>query len=173
MSNIPAQRDAPVPRGGDISPPASPELFRLIASITRLRDARLDKALKPLGLNVTRCQAITVIARLEPCTMSQLADLSGIDRTTLTRIVDQLVARALAQRATRSQDRRQVVLTLTPKGRAVRQGALEAIDAVDRAALMGLPQEVLAAVARANRAIAANLAPDVQAARRPRNPRRD
>jgi len=146
--------------------PVSPYLFHLFATITRFRDAKLDKALKPFGLNVTRHRAIAVIAALEPCTMSELADLSAIDRTTMTRIVDQLVARHLADRATPSEDRRQVVLTLTARGRAVYQGALKAIGEVNRAALDGLPDDVLRAVARAQQAILANLAPDPDVARR-------
>ena len=170
MSKTSAERDVSAPsiaptiaqlaaarRVDDAAPATRSDLFQLIAAITRLRDAKLDRTLKPLGLNVTRCQALTAIARREPCTMSELADLSAIDRTTLTRIVDQLVARDLAQRATRSQDRRQVLLTLTPEGRAVHRSALDAIGEVDRVALQGLPRDGLETVAQAHQAIMANL----------------
>ena len=173
MSKLADSHDPPRDPKGEFPFPVSPYLFHLFATITRFRDAKLDKALRPLGLNVTRHRAIAVIALLEPCTMSELADLSAIDRTTMTRIVDQLVARGLAERATPSEDRRQVVLTLTAKGRGVYQGALKAIGDVNRGALDGLPEDVLRAVARAQQAILANLAPDPDLARRLLDFRRD
>ena len=137
--------------GGVVSPrdpagefpfPVTPYLFHLFTVTTRLRDARLDKALKPLGLNVTRHRAVAVIALLEPCTMSELAS-----------------------RATPSEDRRQVVLTLTAKGRAVYQRALKVIDEVNRVALEGLSDEVLRAAARLQQTVLSNLAPDPERAR--------
>jgi DNA-binding MarR family transcriptional regulator len=148
-------------------------LFHLFTTIARLRDSRLDKALRPLGLNVTRHRAIAVIALLEPCTMSELADLSAIDRTTMTRIVDQLVARDLAERATTSEDRRQVLLHLTAEGRAVYSKALKVIGEVNRTALAGLPEDVLTILARAQQSILTNLAPDPERARRLLDFRRD
>jgi DNA-binding MarR family transcriptional regulator len=157
------------------APPTDPEgefpfqaptyLFHLFTTIARLRDAKLDKALKPLGLNVTRHRAIAVIALLEPCTMSDLADLSAIDRTTMTRIVDQLVGRGMADRATPHADRRQVMITLTKKGRAVYRTALKAIAEVNLEALKGLPEEALRAMARGQQAILRNLTPDPDRAR--------
>ena len=158
---------------GEFPYPVSPYLFHLFTTIGRLRDAQLDKALRPLGLNVTRHRAIAVIALIEPCTMSELADLSAIDRTTMTRIVDQLVVRGLAGRVTPSEDRRQVVLSLTAMGHEVYQKALQTISVVNRAALQGLPEEALRAVARAQQAILTNLAPDPERARRLLSFRRD
>ena len=150
---------------GEFPFPAPTYLFHLFTTIARLRDARLDKTLKPLGLNVTRHRAIAVIALLEPCTMTDLSDLSAIDRTTMTRIVDQLVVRGMADRAVSGADRRQVIITLTKKGRRVYQSALKTIAEVNSLALEGLPDEVLRAVARAQQAILSNLTPDPERAR--------
>lgn len=166
MTRLSDHRDPPPDPHDEFPFPVSPYLFHLFTTISRFRDARLDKALKPLGLNVTRHRAIAVIALLEPCTMSELAELSAIDRTTMTRIVDQLVARDLADRMTSSEDRRQVILILTDRGRGVYKSALKAIGEVNRAALEGLPDDVLRAVARAQQAILANLAPDPDLAKR-------
>ena len=151
---------------GEFPYAVTPYLFHLFTTIARLRDAKLDKVLRPLGLNVSRHRAIAVIALIEPCTMSDLADLSAIDRTTMTRIVDQLVARGLAERTTSSTDRRQVVLRLTDAGRETYTRALRAIDTVNRAALAGMPEEGLRAMARTQQAILENLAPSPEQARR-------
>ena len=166
MGKAPGHDDAPPGGVSDATAGAASDLFHLIATVSRFRDVRLDRALKPLGLNVTRYQALSVIARLAPCTMSELADLSAIDRTTLTRIVDQLVARGLAERSACSEDRRQVVLSLTGGGRDVCRDALTVIEQIDRAALQGLAPDALAAAARTHRALAANLSPDPRSARR-------
>ena len=158
--------DAPRDPKGEFPFPVTPYLFHLFVTIARYRDAKLDEALKPFGLNVTRHRALAVIALLEPCTMSELADLSAIDRTTMTRIVDQLVVRRLAKRTTPSEDRRQVLLTLTDTGHSVYRGALKAIGDINRDALDGLPEDVVRVVARAQQSILINLAPDSRLARR-------
>jgi DNA-binding MarR family transcriptional regulator len=157
---------APDESAGEFPYPVTTYLFHLFTTIGRLRDARLDKALRPLGLNVSRHRAIAVIALIEPCTMSELAELSAIDRTTMTRIVDQLVARGLAERAGSSADRRQVVMRLTETGRATYRKALRAIEGVNRVALADLPEEALRAMALTQQAILQNLAPDAERARR-------
>jgi DNA-binding MarR family transcriptional regulator len=173
MDMKPSQSEARVDPEGEFPYPVPTYLFHLFTTIGRLRDARLDKALRPLGLNVTRHRAIAVIALLEPCTMSELADLSAIDRTTMTRIVDQLVARGWTERATPSADRRQVVLNLTPEGRSVYAKALKIIGEVNRVALAGLPEDALRTMTRAQQSILANLAPDPLKARRLLDFRRD
>jgi DNA-binding MarR family transcriptional regulator len=173
MDKTADRREPPRDPEGEFPFPVSPYLFHLFAAITRLRDAKLDKALKPLGLNVTRHRAIAVIALLEPCTMSDLADLSAIDRTTMTRVVDQLVARQLAERTTPSEDRRQVLLTLTAKGHKVYQSALRVIGDLNHGALDGLSEDVLRVVARAQQTILSNLAPSAEMAQRLLTFRRD
>ncbi|HEX4181541.1 MAG TPA: MarR family transcriptional regulator [Caulobacteraceae bacterium] len=146
--------------------PVPTYLFHLFTTIARLRDTRLDKALKPLGLNVTRHRAIAVIALLEPCTMSELADFSAIDRTTMTRIVDQLVARGQAQRAIPDADRRQVMITLTDQGQSVYRAALKIIAEANRNALKGVPDDLLRAMTRAEQLILVNLSLNAEHARR-------
>ena len=107
-------------------------VFHLFAVVGRHREARLEAELKPIGLNLARHRALSVILALEPCTMSELAEYSAVDRTTLTRTVDQLVDAGLVERATPREDRRQVVLTLTDEGRRICRRSLRAIFKVSR-----------------------------------------
>src|ERR1700736_765180 len=85
-------------------------VFHLFSVVGRHREAKLETILKPLGLSLARHRALSVIATLEPCTMSELAEFSATDRTTLTRTVDQLVDAGLVERTTPREDRRQVQL---------------------------------------------------------------
>ena len=124
-------------------------VFHLLAVVGRHREAQLDKLLHPLGLNLSRHRAISVIASQGPLTMSELADYCAIDRTTMTRIVDQLVEAELVERATPREDRRQVILSLTPKGAATCRESLKAIWRHNRHLLEGLDEGRQRAAARA------------------------
>ena len=132
-------------------------LFHLLVAIDRQRDLRLDERMRALGLTVPRYRAIGVIARLEPCTMSELADYSVVERTTMTRIVDQLVAEALAERSSTTADRRKVLLSLTPAGRQLYTRAVEIIIELNREMVAGIPASVQAAVIGAEETMLRNL----------------
>lgn len=141
-------------------------VFHLLALVSRHREARLEAALRPLGLNLSRHRALSVIQQLEPCTMSEVADFSAVDRTTLTRTIDPLVAGGLVRRATPPEDRRQVVLTLTDEGHAACRRSLRAILALNRELLAGLAESEQRAVARAFESFLAGLVRDERLRRR-------
>ena len=68
---------------------------------------------------MARWGALSVIARLGACAMHELALLTAVDRTTLTRTVDQLAAEGLVERRASQADRRLILLCLTPHGAAL------------------------------------------------------
>ncbi|HXQ11555.1 MAG TPA: MarR family transcriptional regulator [Caulobacteraceae bacterium] len=141
-------------------------VFHLFAVLARHREAVLEEAFRPLGLNVARYRALSVIARLEPLGMSELADFSAVDRTTMTRTVDQLVAGGLVSRETPPTDRRQVLLRVTPDGRTANQQALRAVYRVNRRALDGIEEEDQRRFARLQQAMLSNLVADAALVRR-------
>ncbi len=140
--------------------------FHLFVVVGRYRDARLDRALKPIGLNTSRHRALSVIALLEPCPMTALADFSAVDRTTMTRTIDQLVAADLVVRATPATDRRQVLLSLTANGRKAYRKALAVIRRFNEDALDGVPEPLQRQALRAYERIAANIIADDELSRR-------
>jgi DNA-binding MarR family transcriptional regulator len=99
---------------------------------TRLREAALDAQLAQDGLTITRLRVLAIIDRRKACNMGELAFLSSIDRTTLTRTVDQLTAQGLVERVTSPTDRRKVTLSLTAKGRTLHRKGRPAVSAVNR-----------------------------------------
>jgi DNA-binding MarR family transcriptional regulator len=141
-------------------------LFHLFAVIARHRDARLDAELKPLNLTVSRHRALSVIATLAPCTMTELSEFTAVDRTTMTRTVDQLVEDGFVERATPPADRRQVVLTLTPLGRETTRRSLKVIYRLNHAVLAGAPEDLQRAMIRAQELFLANLIDDAELVRR-------
>jgi DNA-binding MarR family transcriptional regulator len=135
-------------------------VFHLFAVVSRHREARLDAALRPLGLSLSRHRALSIVAGIAPCTMSELADFSAIDRTTLTRTVDQLVEGGLVERATPREDRRQVVLTLTEAGHETCRRSMQAIFDVNRDLASDMSDEDRRAAVRMLQALVGRLVPD-------------
>jgi len=148
-------------------------LLHLLVAIDRQRDLQLEERMRTLGLTVPRYRAIGVIARFEPCTMSELADYSMVERTTMTRVVDQLVAEGLAERNTTRADRRKVLLNLTPAGRSLYERAVQVIVDLNREMVVGLSEADQHAAIRTEEAILRNLVREPGLADRLMQVRRD
>ncbi len=138
-------------------------VLHLLAAIHQFRDAELDGRLKPLGLNVGRYRVLGVLNRFGACTMTELSHFTAIDRTTLTRIADQLVAHDHAERKAAAKDRRQVLLELTKAGREVYLAALGLVFDFNRSILASIPDAAHRATARTLKQMVENLAPDAVA----------
>lgn len=104
---------------GELPLGASEYFFYLLFQVARQRDVFCDIALEPCGLNMAQWRSLAIVRRLEACTMTSLARYSTVERTTLTRSVDQLVGRGLVTRWVPDRDRRQVNLSLTDLGEEV------------------------------------------------------
>jgi MarR family transcriptional regulator, lower aerobic nicotinate degradation pathway regulator len=166
MSATSERTASPTDPRGEFPRDLTSYLFHLFAVVSRHREARLETELKPIGLNLSRHRALSVISTLQPCTMSELADFSAVDRTTLTRTVDQLVDGGLVERTTPREDRRQVVLTLTDEGRTTCQRSLRAIYDVNRQILEGLAEDDQRQVARSLETFLGRLVDDPELLRR-------
>lgn len=91
-------------------------VFMLAAQITHHRDKKLEARMAPLGLSLQHWRCLLVVNRIADCSMSDLSRFGMADRTTLTRSVDQLVAKGLVERHVSPRDRRLVLLRLTKAG---------------------------------------------------------
>jgi DNA-binding MarR family transcriptional regulator len=69
------------------------------------------------GISVSQCHALEALGRAGELTMSALASQMQLSVSTVTRVVDQLVARGLAQRGEDAEDRRVCCVEPTPEGR--------------------------------------------------------
>lgn len=72
---------------------------------------------KALGLTNARMMALAVVGAEGGCSMTDLARRLDLPAPLATRVVDELVARELAERSGDPSDRRRVVLHLTAQGR--------------------------------------------------------
>ena len=131
--------------------------FYLLFQAQRQRDLSLDRALAPTGLNIARWRSLAIVRRIDDCTMTQLARYSTIDRTTLTRAVDQLVERGLLDRWTPDRDRRQVLLALTELGEQTYARAVQLMKRHNVRAVEGVDPKALRTAARVLREVLPNL----------------
>ena len=103
------------------------------------RDRRLAGEMKNFGLRVPEWRALAALYARRRCTMSELSDLSSIDRTTLTRTVDRMEAAGWVARLTDARDARVTRLAPTAAGERLFQRIWPAVQQLNRAALEGLP----------------------------------
>jgi DNA-binding MarR family transcriptional regulator len=81
-----------------------------------------DAQLRPAGLRMTQFSVLALLGGHGDQTMSKLAEVAGMDRTTLTRNIGLLRKRGWV-RTQRGEDPRERVAGLTPKGwETLRQG---------------------------------------------------
>jgi DNA-binding MarR family transcriptional regulator len=134
-------------------------LLHLLAAVHQFRDSALDAALRPLGLNVGRYRVMSALNRFGDCTMNEVAAFTAMERTTLTRISDQLVAAAYVDRIEDPKDRRHVLLRLTESGKTAFEAALVVVININSRLVAGVSEMDSRTAARALKTIVANLAP--------------
>jgi DNA-binding MarR family transcriptional regulator len=86
----------------------------------RLRAERLTKGLEP-GLSDTQLAALAALERHSAMTPGELADHEKVQPPSMTRVITALEELGLVMRAPHASDRRQVVLTVTDRGRELVQ----------------------------------------------------
>lgn len=80
---------------------------------------RFDDALRPLGLTHGQFSLLNALNRPAPTPMAPVAELLGMDRTSLTAALKPLSRRGLTEVAPDPRDRRGRLLGLTPDGAAL------------------------------------------------------
>jgi DNA-binding MarR family transcriptional regulator len=78
--------------------------------------ARLSEAAAVHELSLTQLRALAILRDRQP-KMAELATFLGLDRSSVSGLVDRAVARGLVRRDSSSDDGRAVRVSLTPEGR--------------------------------------------------------
>jgi len=94
---------------------------RLVFRVAHLLQARIDAALAPLAITMQEYLALALIAdaAIEPLRPSDLSSTLDATRTQVTRLLDGLEHKGLAQRTPHAMDRRSLQLGLTAAGRTL------------------------------------------------------
>ncbi len=115
-------------------------LFFWISQLLERRDRQLGEGLKPLGLRVAEWRALASLYSRQRLSMTELADLTNIERTTLSRTVDRMVRAGWINRLTDTSDARVTRLSLTANGERLFARVWPAVRAVNEAATTGIPE---------------------------------
>ena len=68
------------------------------------------------GVTISQCHAIVEIGRAEEISLNELAELLTLDKSTMSRTINNLVESALVVRKLHPEDRRYVTIKLTDEG---------------------------------------------------------
>src|SRR4051794_38306420 len=113
-------------------------VFYWLTQVIGARDRELTQGLREFGLRVPEWRALAALYARQKCTMSDLADLATIDRTTLTRTVDRMEDAGWLSRIADSDDMRVTRLELTAAGRRLFDKLWPTVARLNELALAGL-----------------------------------
>ena len=134
-------------------------IFFLFTQIFGRRNRQLAAELKPLALTVPQWRILAVLHERAGCTMNELADLTTVDRTTLTRALDRMAEDALVERRNHIDDGRSVRLHLTRAGETAFRRVLPRVVEQNERAVRGFSASELAALRTMLHRMISNLAP--------------
>ncbi|GAA4233826.1 hypothetical protein GCM10022254_37190 [Actinomadura meridiana] len=107
-------------------------LGMLLASAHDRAREIMNAGLRPLGIDVRGLCMLIALELYGPSSQRRLIDLSGIDKSTMVRVIDDLETGGLVHRERAPNDRRAYSITLTNDGeRALTNGRQVAIDVGD------------------------------------------
>ena len=139
----------PEPRAPELGAPGfalNEHLFFWITQVLDRRDRNLAAALKSYGLRAPEWRALASLHARHRLSMSELADLTSIERTTLTRTVDRMVHKGWMVRLSDTSDARVTRLAPTAAGERLFARIWPAVHELNQAAVAGLPEPLVATV---------------------------
>ena len=140
----------------------------MLAHASHVLSTELTAELAGLGIT-PRGSCVLSSAMSGEHTQIQLADMCGLDKTTMVVTVDELEKAGLVERQTSPTDRRARIIVVTPQGRAVSAKAADVVARVYEDVLSTLPDaEREGFVAGLSRLVGTRLSTPVACQRAPR-----
>ena len=93
------------------------------------------------GVTISQCHAIVEIGRSGEISLNELAELLVLDKSTMSRTINNLVEDGLVIRELHPEDRRYVKIKLTDKGMKVFKNIEESMDRYYKAIFNSVPEE--------------------------------
>ena len=132
-------------------------LFFYFSQILSRRTRALNFSLRAHGLDYPRWRVMAVLHEHSGATMGRLADLTSVDRTTLTHTLSLMEREQLISRRARENDRRALEIGLTPAGRRMFARIIPLALSETEKALVGFTPAEVETLRGALRRIADNL----------------
>jgi DNA-binding MarR family transcriptional regulator len=90
--------------------------------------------------NLRQCHAIVEIGRASSLSLNDLAEILGLDKSTMSRTLNNLVNNHLAERATHPEDRRYITIKLTEQGMKAFREIEESMNAYFNHVYQSIPE---------------------------------
>ena len=131
--------------------------FFWLTQVIGARDRELAQGLRDYGLRVPEWRALAALYGREKCTMSELAELATIDRTTLTRTIDRMEEAGWLARVADAADMRVTRLELSTAGRRMFERIWPEVEKLNALALEGVSKAEIRDLQRILERMHANL----------------
>lgn len=93
------------------------------------------------GTTISQCHAIIEIGRAEDISLNELADLLDLDKSTMSRTINNLVEADIVVRDAHPGDRRYVAIRLTDSGKKVFETIESSMEKYYRSIFHSIPEE--------------------------------
>jgi DNA-binding MarR family transcriptional regulator len=93
------------------------------------------------GTTIAQCHAIVEIGRGDRVSLNELADVLDLDKSTMSRTINNLVSDNLVVRETHSEDRRYITIKLTERGREVFRSIENSMEIYYKSILKSIPED--------------------------------
>lgn len=114
------------------------ELIRLL--VRNLGILEKDEA-SCCGITISQCHAIVEVGRTEEVSLNKLSELLGLDKSTMSRTINNLVDSGLAQRELHPEDRRYITIKLTRDGEKTYNNIEDSMDKYYKNIFESIPEE--------------------------------
>lgn len=119
--------------------------------------ASFEKDVQPLGASLQIWRVLAALRERDGQRMGELSEITTIEVSTLTRLVDGMERRRLVKRRPDPADARVVLLHVAPAGRRLTARLLPIAERYERLALAGFSPREAEALRRALRRLSANM----------------
>lgn len=93
------------------------------------------------SISIAQCHAIVEIGRRGTISLVELADLLGLDKSTMSRTINNLVEADLVLRELDMENRRYVIIQLTDNGRSVFKSTEESMNSYYQNIFSSIPED--------------------------------
>lgn len=118
----------------------SENLRELIRILVRNLDVLEKSDVSCCGVTITQCHTIVEIGRKKKVSLIELADLLGLDKSTMSRTINNLVEDGLVNRDLDAENRRYVSIQLSSKGIEVFNNIEESMETYYNSILNSIPE---------------------------------
>lgn len=171
VARVPGAKTMPAGASARAKAPSAPPRFELdqhvffwLTQVIERRDRQLTLELKPYGLRVPEWRVLASLYSRHRASMSFIADLAAIDRTTLSRTIERMVRAGRVSRLSDAADMRVTRLALTVAGERLFERIWPLVSQLNDSARANLPDQVIALVHWALKEMRRNLDRSLSAA---------